>query len=404
MGKPNHKSAKKEVKSAKPFAKHSAPKKDVKSSSGGKSVAKVSHDKSNFSKSHTKKPTAKPTHKEGTASASKHSYKSNDHKNRSADHNDHKKGANTSKVTSSAFNKPPIKKNDAKGASSLVGAQKGSVLKHNLNKAGAKSVDSVKASSLQKNEIKKGDLKSDHKKVEIKENKKDLVKTPQKNQTTVAKSTSPSSVETGAPTTAQIKNNKAPGIKKKGTNNKEEFELGDDLVGEGDDFSSDELSEYQAELESAEEITEEKETVTIEEVVVSTVSISVKDKNDDIVLTDAEGRRYCRVKDCDQVSTVDGYCRFHYLLLWKKIQVRKKILTDGKLERYIEELTSRYPDKFLEVIRRDLRTEKDFVSAIQEMEIDESGVDNDFEDESSNFIDEVRGATTEGSIAEDDEY
>lgn len=183
---------------------------------------------------------------------------------------------------------------------------------------------------------------------------------------------------------------------------KEEFELEDDLVGEGDDFANDELSEYQAELESAEEEVEEKE-IPVEEVPVVVAPPTAKDNSDDIILTDAEGRRYCRVKDCDQVATVDGYCRFHYLLLWKKIQVRKKILTDGKLERYVEELTSRYPDKFLEVIRRDLRTEKDFVSAIQEMEIDESANDSDFEDESSNFIDEVRGASPEG-IAEDDEY
>ncbi len=190
--------------------------------------------------------------------------------------------------------------------------------------------------------------------------------------------------------------------KKKGTGKKEELELEDDLVGEGDDFATDELSEYQAELESAEEEVEEQE-ISVEEAPVVVAPAPAKEKSDDIVLTDAEGRRYCRVKDCDQVATVDSYCRFHYLLLWKKIQVRKKILMDGKLERYVEELTSRYPDKFLEVIRRDLRTEKDFVSAIQEMEIDESVSDNDFEDEASNFIDEVRGASPEG-IAEDDEY
>lgn len=184
---------------------------------------------------------------------------------------------------------------------------------------------------------------------------------------------------------------------------KEEFPVEDDLVGEGDDFSNDELSEYQAELESAEEESEEKEGIVVEEAT-AVAPVAAKEKSDDIILTDAEGRRYCRVKDCDQVATVDGYCRYHYLLLWKKIQVRKKILADGKLERYIEELTSRYPDKFLEVIRRDLRTEKDFVAAIQEMEIDDSGsADNDYEDESSNFIEEVRGASPEG-IADDDEY
>lgn len=125
--------------------------------------------------------------------------------------------------------------------------------------------------------------------------------------------------------------------------------------------------------------------------------------NDEVILTDAEGRRYCKVKDCDQVSSVDGYCRFHYLLLWKKIQVRRKILVDGKLERYVEELTARYPDKFLEMIRRDLKTEKDFQSAIAELEIDESNLDNEFEDEAQNYIDEVRGVTETG-LTEEEEF
>src|SRR5687768_4610821 len=74
----------------------------------------------------------------------------------------------------------------------------------------------------------------------------------------------------------------------------------------------------------------------------TTLLTSQPDPNDEIILTDAEGRRYCRVSDCDQIANVDTYCRYHYLLHWKKIQVRKKILADGKLERYIEELTSRY--------------------------------------------------------------
>ena len=125
--------------------------------------------------------------------------------------------------------------------------------------------------------------------------------------------------------------------------------------------------------------------------------------DEEIILTDAEGRRLCRVRECDQAAIVETYCRFHYLQNWKRIQVRRKILADGKLEKYVEELTSRYPDKFLEMIRKDLRSEKDFLVSIAELEIDESAVDNDFEDESQNFIDEVRGVT-ETTISDDDEF
>ncbi len=122
----------------------------------------------------------------------------------------------------------------------------------------------------------------------------------------------------------------------------------------------------------------------------------------DIVLTDAEGRILCRVKDCDQPSVVEAYCRYHYLFFWKKIQNRKKILSEGKLEQYIEELTSRYPLKFLELIRKDLSSEPDFMSAIQELDIDEGNNDEEFEDE--NFIEEVRGIGTSDTERVDDEY
>lgn len=125
---------------------------------------------------------------------------------------------------------------------------------------------------------------------------------------------------------------------------------------------------------------------------------------EEIVLTDADGRRYCRVKDCDQIAVVEGYCRYHYLLFWKRIQIRKKILSEGKLERYIEELTARYPDKFLDMLRKDLRSEKEFLAAIQELEIDESAVDGEFEDETQSYIDEVRGMGESNNSRDDDEY
>lgn len=124
---------------------------------------------------------------------------------------------------------------------------------------------------------------------------------------------------------------------------------------------------------------------------------------EEVVLTDSEGRRYCRVKDCDQLATVDAYCRYHYLLFWKKIQIRKKILTEGKLEKYIEELTARYPDEYLDMLRKDLRSEKEFLAAIQELEIDDSNDENMDEEDSQSFIEEVRGIS-ENSGSRDDDY
>lgn len=178
---------------------------------------------------------------------------------------------------------------------------------------------------------------------------------------------------------------------------KEDGDLEDDFL-EADDLGGSEIDEYAEELEVVESYSEESDDEEL-------WADADKDREDEeIALTDAEGRRFCRHKDCDQISVVEGYCRYHYLLLWKKIQNRKKILMDGKLERYVEELTSRYPDKFLEMIKRDLRTEKDFLSAIQELELDDSA-EADFEEEAESFIDEVRGmGDASGAGVDDEEY
>lgn len=179
-------------------------------------------------------------------------------------------------------------------------------------------------------------------------------------------------------------------------------ETDDDLlVGESD--GSEETIEGLEEMEAidATEVAEIEEAVSDDTEDIEEAEAAPGD--DEIILTDAEGRRLCRVRDCDQAAIVETYCRFHYLQNWKRIQVRRGILADGKLERYVEELTSRYPDKFLEMIRKDLRAEKDFLASIAELEIDESAGESDFEDESQSFIDEVRGVT-EATISDDDEF
>lgn len=190
---------------------------------------------------------------------------------------------------------------------------------------------------------------------------------------------------------------------KKSKKAKENFDSdSDDLLTSDEEIGSEDipdLSEFEeTEVEEVVIIAESDSDETDE------VSSEVKSRDDEVVLTDAEGRVYCRVRDCDQISAVEGYCRYHYLLLWKKIQVRRKILVDGKLERYVEELTSRYPDKFLEMIRKDLRSEKDFLSAIAELEIDESANESEFEDEAQSYVDEMRGITTESGMSDEEEF
>lgn len=85
----------------------------------------------------------------------------------------------------------------------------------------------------------------------------------------------------------------------------------------------------------------------------------------------------CREVACELMSTTGGYCRMHYIKNWKKIKRKEMILKEKKLNSYIEELVSKYPDKYIEAIRQDLASEKDFAKVIADLEIDE-GLD-DFE-------------------------
>lgn len=196
------------------------------------------------------------------------------------------------------------------------------------------------------------------------------------------------------PTVKPVKVDAKSKNKNKKVEKKEDF---DDGLTLDDDFGDSEISDYEDDLKSVEEMDEEE-----------TLEISDDDeeevKDEEVYLTDSEGRRLCRVRDCDQVSNVEGYCRYHYLLLWKKIQIRKVILIDGKLEKYVEDLTSRYPDKFLEMIRKDLKTEKDFLSVIQELEIDESAINelDNADDDQQSFSDEIRGIGDAPTSLDDD--
>lgn len=184
--------------------------------------------------------------------------------------------------------------------------------------------------------------------------------------------------------------------KGKKTEKKADDEFEDDLI--GDAFGESEIAEYEEDLKAVEDDEEDTSLELSDE--------EDEDKKDEeVYLTDSEGRRLCKVRDCDQVANVEEYCRHHYLLLWKKIQVRKHILFDGKLEKYVEDLTSRYPDKFLDVIKKDLKTEKDFLSVIQEMELDENAlIENENEDEVQSFADEIRGIGDAPSMDDDGDF
>lgn len=123
----------------------------------------------------------------------------------------------------------------------------------------------------------------------------------------------------------------------------------------------------------------------------------------EVLLTDAEGRVLCKFSGCDEIANVEGYCRFHYLLNWKRIQLKKKILSEGKLEKYINELTAKYPDKYIDMLKGDLKSEKDFLSVVNELEIDDSDSSMNDDEEDSYIEQEVQGVSS-GKRSNEDDY
>lgn len=109
--------------------------------------------------------------------------------------------------------------------------------------------------------------------------------------------------------------------------------------------------------------------------------VSNSESSDRVSITDAEGRVLCRVVNCDQPSEVEMYCRYHYIVNWKKIQTRRKILSEGKLQEYVVELTSRYPDKYVEILVKNLNSDKDFMQSCIELGIYNNDADMDDSDD-----------------------
>lgn len=95
----------------------------------------------------------------------------------------------------------------------------------------------------------------------------------------------------------------------------------------------------------------------------------------------------CREKACDNPTTSQGYCRFHYIKRWKEIKKKNQILTEGRLQKMIEELISKNPFKYVEAILNDLMDEKTFGTVLRELNIDMTS-DEGFDDVGDDEMDE----------------
>ena len=106
-------------------------------------------------------------------------------------------------------------------------------------------------------------------------------------------------------------------------------------------------------------------------------------------------KKRCREPGCENEIVVNRYCRLHYIKNWKKTKRKEAILASGQLNNYVEELVSKYPDKYLEVIRQDLATEKDWSKVVTDLELDAGDDDIVVDDEADGPVETVRASRTE---------
>lgn len=102
--------------------------------------------------------------------------------------------------------------------------------------------------------------------------------------------------------------------------------------------------------------------------------------------------KICKDKGCHNAQTTEGFCRLHYLRNWKKLQSEKKKKAAKNLNRYVESILKRHPDRYVEEIKKDIRS-KDFGKRIgDEFGAEEEESWNIFESTTSDQeLDEILG-------------
>ena len=79
----------------------------------------------------------------------------------------------------------------------------------------------------------------------------------------------------------------------------------------------------------------------------------------------------CCISSCSHTSEVNGYCRLHYIMHWNRIKKVERVEAERRLNKYIEEITKKYPTEYLEIIKKNLEDAKSLESIVQDMNLEE---------------------------------
>lgn len=92
-------------------------------------------------------------------------------------------------------------------------------------------------------------------------------------------------------------------------------------------------------------------------------------------------KKRCAEKKCRGEATTAHFCRFHYIAHWGEGPERHAPMREDRLNYYIREITRRYPEEYLEIIKRDLSSDESFKKSLRAMNIEfnEDEIASEFE-------------------------
>jgi hypothetical protein len=105
--------------------------------------------------------------------------------------------------------------------------------------------------------------------------------------------------------------------------------------------------------------------------------------------------KICKDKDCKNASTTEGFCRLHYLKNWKKLREKKHKQSARKLNKYIDYICKNSPDRYMEVIKKNIR-HSDFADSPSEQPKSDSSLsdslfsDPNYQEEVNTLIDKLK--------------
>ncbi len=65
--------------------------------------------------------------------------------------------------------------------------------------------------------------------------------------------------------------------------------------------------------------------------------------------------RICIEPGCKNSQTTKDFCRLHYVKNWKGIKQAEQKKAADRLNKYVEGICKKHPERYMDVIRRDIR-------------------------------------------------